>query len=90
MLHYNGHWYLQFFLICNDIQYFTRNIISNSKTQNLIAFSKIYKTMEIVIIENLYCKLGIVNGYIQNIIVTNPNGFNKVIRCTFLQMIFLI
>ncbi len=46
--------------------------------------------MEIVIIENLYCKLGIVNGYIQNIIVTNPNGFNKVIRCTFLQMIFLI
>jgi hypothetical protein len=33
--------------------------------------------MEIVIIENLYPKLGIVNGYIQNIIVTKSQWIQQ-------------
>jgi hypothetical protein len=44
-----------------------------SKTQCLTPFLKIYKGMKIIIIEDLYSKLGIVNrslGYIENISLT--------------------
>ncbi len=50
--------------IWNDIQYFIRQIISTSKTQNFAPFLKLYKRMKIIIIKNLYPKLGIVNGTI--------------------------
>ncbi len=48
--------------IQNYIQYFIRQTISTSKTQNLTPFLKLYKKMIIIIIKNLYPKLGIVNG----------------------------
>jgi len=47
--------------------------MSTSKTQCLAPFLKIYKGMKIIIIENLYPKLGNVNGnigYIENISLT--------------------
>jgi ATP-dependent exoDNAse (exonuclease V) alpha subunit len=59
--------------ICNDIKYIIRQTMSTSKTQCLAPFLKIYKGMKIIIIENLYPELGIVNGnigYIENISLT--------------------
>jgi ATP-dependent exoDNAse (exonuclease V) alpha subunit len=56
--------------ICKDIKYIIRQTMFTSKTQCLESFIKIYKGMKIIIIENLYPKLGIVNGsigYIENI-----------------------
>jgi len=44
-----------------------------SKTQNLTPFKKNYKGMKVIIIKNLYPKLGIVNGnigYVENISFT--------------------
>jgi hypothetical protein len=53
--------------IRSDIQYFIRQTISTSKTQNLAPFLKLYKRMKVIIIKNLYPKLGIVNGTISYI-----------------------
>jgi hypothetical protein len=53
--------------IWSDIQYFIRQTISTSKTQNLAPFLKLYKIMKVIIIKNLYPKLGIVNGTINYI-----------------------
>jgi hypothetical protein len=60
----------KFFLICNDIQYFIKQIISTSETPNLPFFKRIYKKKKVIIIKNLNFKLRSVNkivGYIQNI-----------------------
>ncbi len=60
--------------MCNDIKYIIRQTMSRSKTQCLTPFLKVYKGMKIIIIENLYPKLRIVNGnirYIKNISLTN-------------------
>jgi hypothetical protein len=56
--------------IQSDIQYLIKRIISISKIQNLTHILKLYKGMKVITTENLYPKLGIVNGtinYIQNI-----------------------
>jgi len=58
--------------IQNDIQHLIKQTILVSKTKNLARFLKFYKGMKIIIIKNLYPKLGIVNGtigYIQNILI---------------------
>jgi hypothetical protein len=66
--------------ICSDIKYIIRQTMSTSKTQCLTSFFKIYKKMNIIIIENLYPKLGIVNGnvgYIENISLTYLEWIQK-------------
>jgi hypothetical protein len=73
--------------IQNDIQYLIKQIVSISKIQILTPFFKLYKGMKVIIIENLYPKLGIVNGtisYIQNILVNKSNVFKEIIQCTHL------
>jgi hypothetical protein len=53
---------------------------SSNKTQKLAPFLKIYKEMKVIIITNLYPKLGIVNGtigYIPNIIITKSHWIQK-------------
>ncbi len=67
-------------LIRNNIQYFIRQTISINKTQNLTPFLKLYKGMKVIIIENLYPKLGIVNrtiDYIQNILVNKSQWIQQ-------------
>ncbi len=59
--------------IRTDIQYIIRQTMPTSKTQNLTPFKKNYKGMKVIIIKNLYPKLGIVNGtigYVENISFT--------------------
>jgi hypothetical protein len=66
--------------ICNDIKYIIRQTMSTSKIQCLGPFLKIYKIMKIIIIENLYPKVGIVNrniGYIENISLTYSEWIHK-------------
>ncbi len=53
--------------IWNDKQYFIKQTISASKIQNLASFLKLYKKMKVIIMKNLYPKLGIVNGTISYI-----------------------
>jgi hypothetical protein len=56
--------------IGNNIQYLIKQTVSISTTQNSTPFLKVYKGMKVIIIENLYPKLRIVNetiDYIQNI-----------------------
>jgi hypothetical protein len=55
--------------IQKDIKYIIRQTISISKVQYLAPFLKIYKGMKIIVMENLYPKLRIINGsinYIKN------------------------
>jgi hypothetical protein len=80
MLCYNGHQYLQKSSIQSDIQYLIKQTISTSKIQNLTPFLKLYKGMKIIITENLYPKLRIVNGtigYIQNILINKSQWIQQ-------------
>jgi len=66
--------------IQKDIKYTIRQTISTSKVQYLAPFFKIYKGMKIIVTENLYPKLGIVNGsinYIENISITDAKWIQK-------------
>ncbi len=66
--------------ILSDIQYFIEQTISTSKTQNLAPFLKLYERMKIIIIKNLYPKLGIVNGsisYIYNILINKSQWIQQ-------------
>ncbi len=66
--------------IQSDIQYFIRQTISISKTQNFTLFLKLYKGMKVITIKNLYIKLGIVNGaisYIQNISINESQWIQQ-------------
>jgi len=56
------------------------NTMSTCKTQCLTPFLKIYKGMKIIIIENLYPKLGSVNGnigYIENMSLAYSKWIQK-------------
>ncbi len=67
-------------IVRSDIQYLIRQIVSTSKTQNLTPFLKLYKGMKIIITENLYLKLGIVNGtisYIQKISINKSQWIQR-------------
>jgi hypothetical protein len=62
--------------ICSDIQYTIRQTMPTSKTQKLASFSFFNKGMKVIIPENLYPKLGIVNrtiGYVENISLTKSH-----------------
>jgi hypothetical protein len=50
--------------------------MTTNKTQNLTSFLNIYKAMKVIIIENTYSKIGILNGTIgdvQNISLTKSH-----------------
>ncbi len=70
MLYYNTTDIYKKHSIGNNIQYLIKQTVSISTTQNSTPFLKVYKGMKVIIIENLYPKLRIVNetiDYIQNI-----------------------
>jgi hypothetical protein len=65
---------------CNEIKYIIRQTMSTSKIQCLTPSLKMYKGMKIIIIENLYPKLGIVSGnigYIKNISLIDSEWIRK-------------
>jgi len=82
MLHYLCNWHIQKRFNMQWYQYIITQIMSTSKTQFLAPFLKIYKGMKIIIMENLYPKLGIVNGSIGNIKNTSfTYGYKKLFQC---------
>lgn len=50
--------------IYHNIQYTIMQTMTTNKTKNLAPFIKIYKRTKIIFIDNLYLKIGIVNGTI--------------------------